>query len=271
MGKRLNNLTESINFSMNLMEELATREDLTMEQKVILSIYRKLIEQIDGNFILADHNLRSSSIIMTRSALETYLSLKYIVQRRAFIKDRALSYYVGYLKNQKKLYNNILSNPPKIVTLSPEVYKNKIIKIEQILELPNLEKVLNEWRITKKKLNDKFRNNYDPKWYSLFDGPTSIKKLVNELNSKQLYDYYEVLSLEAHGYESLNGLEDEDIINGDFAFRPIRSTENIDHFAGMARSLCTSATKDVIQHIAPNNKIKFDSFVRKLNILAEYQ
>lgn len=98
MDKQLNDLSKSINFSLDLMHKLEVREDLTIEQKIILSIYRKLIEQVDGNLILADQKLRSPSIVMVRSALETYLSLKYITQRKKFIKDRAVSYYLGYSK-----------------------------------------------------------------------------------------------------------------------------------------------------------------------------
>ncbi|MGN4637233.1 DUF5677 domain-containing protein [Bacillus cereus group sp. MYBK34-1] len=271
MDKQLNDLSKSINYSLGLMGKLEVREDLTIEQKIILSIYRKLIEQLDGNLILADQKLKSPSIVMVRSALETYLSLKYITQREKFIKDRAISYYVGYLKNQIMVYNKILKNPPTHVQFSSEQYKENIMKIEQLLQLPVFKKILNQWGITKNKLNKKFKNNHEPKWYSLYDGPTSIKQLVNKLNSKTIYRYYELLSLETHGYEALNGLRNSDIINEPFSFKPIRNIENLDHFAGIARSFCTSATHDIIKYISPELNREYIKFMKELGLIEKYK
>lgn len=271
MDKQLNDLSKSINFSLDLMHKLEVREDLTIEQKIILSIYRKLIEQVDGNLILADQKLRSPSIVMVRSALETYLSLKYITQRKKFIKDRAVSYYLGYSKNQIIAYNNILKNPPTSVQFSNEQYKERVEKINQLLQLPVFKKTLHQWEITKNTLNKKFKNNHEPKWYSLFNGPTSIKQLVNRLNSKTIYEYYEVLSLEAHGYEALNGLRNSDIINESFSFKPIRNIENLDHFAGIARSFCTSATHEIIKNMSPELNGEYINFMKELGLVEKYK
>lgn len=271
MDKQLNDLSESINYGLGLMGKLEVREDLTIEQKIILSIYRKLIEQIEGNLILADQNLKSPSIVMVRSALETYLSLKYITQRKKFIKDRAISYYLGYLKNQKNEYYKILENPPTYVQFPNEQYREKIVKIDQLLQSPIFKKTLHQWAITKNTLNKKFKNNHEPKWYSLFKGPTSIKQLVNELNSKTIYRYYELLSLEAHGYEALNGLRNSDIINEPFSFKPIRTIENLDNFAGIARSFCTNATHEVIIYMSPESKEEYKKFLKELGLLEKYK
>ncbi|BCC13992.1 hypothetical protein BC30048_4419 [Bacillus cereus] len=270
MSKQLEDLSRSINFSVDLMHKLEVRDNLTIEQKIILSIYRKLIEQIDGNFILADHQSRSPSIVMIRSALETYLSLKYITQQKKFIRDRSLCYYVGYLKNQKIVYTNILKNPPKRVTFSNENFEDKIIKIDQLLKSPVFKKVLIQWEITKNNLNKKFKNNHEPKWYSLFNGPTSIKQLVNKLNDTKIYNYYEVLSLEAHGYEALNGLNNTDIVNEPFSFKPIRNTENFDHFAGMAKTLCTSASHEVIKYMSPELNSEFIKFMGEIGVIEKH-
>ncbi|WP_242274792.1 DUF5677 domain-containing protein [Bacillus cereus group sp. BfR-BA-01310] len=253
------------------MQKLEARDDLTIEQKIILSIYRKLIEQLDGNFILADHQLRSPSIVMIRSALETYLSLKYITQHKRFIKDRSISYYLGYLKNQKIVYGNMIENPLKYVPISKEDFEDKIIKIDQLLESPIFKKILKQWELTKKFLNEKFNNTHEPKWYSLFKGPTSIKMLVNRLNDNKIYRYYEVLSLEVHGYEALNGLNNTDIINEPFSFKPIRNTENTSNYAGMARTLCTSATHEIIKFMSPELNGKFIKFMNELGLIEKYQ
>ncbi|MFB7351685.1 DUF5677 domain-containing protein [Bacillus thuringiensis] len=272
MDKRLIDLSKSIEFSVDLMTKLGEREDLTVEQKIILSIYRKLIEQIDGNFILADHQLKSPSIVMIRSALETYLSLKYITQHKKFIKDRAISYYVGYLKNQRIVHDNMLKNPPKHVSIPKEKFQNKIVMIDELLKEPIFNKILKQWKITKEIQNKKYNNTYEPKWYSLFkEGPTSIKMLVRKLNDDQIYKYYEILSLEAHGYESLNGLINDDIINNPFSFKPIRNPENLNHFAGMARALCTSASHEIINYMAPELNNEFIKFMDGLGLVEKYK
>lgn len=269
MDKKLNDLSKCIQFSLDVMNKLEVRKELTIEQKILLSIYRKLIEQIDGNFILADHQLRSPSIVMTRSALETYLSLKYILQVKKFIKDRALCYYVGYLKNQKIVYNKMLSHPSTKATFSTESFKNKVDNIDQLLKSPNFKRILKQWEVTKRFLNKKFNNTHEPKWYSLFRGPTSIKVLVDRLEDIQIYTYYELLSLEAHGYEALNGLNHSDIINGPFSFKPIRNSENLDNFAEIARVLCTSATSEIIKYMSLDLKDDFTKLMEEIGVIKQ--
>ncbi|ERM17723.1 hypothetical protein [Brevibacillus laterosporus] len=40
-----------------------------------MALYRKLLEQLDGMFILADHHIESPTTVMIRVTLETYFAL----------------------------------------------------------------------------------------------------------------------------------------------------------------------------------------------------
>ncbi|WP_368506346.1 hypothetical protein [Bacillus cereus] len=51
MDKQLNDVGKSINLNLDKMQKLEVSEDLMIKQKIILSIHRKLIEQIDSNLI----------------------------------------------------------------------------------------------------------------------------------------------------------------------------------------------------------------------------
>lgn len=51
MDKPLNDVGKSINLNLDKMQNLEVSEDLMFKQKIILSIHRKLIEQIDSNLI----------------------------------------------------------------------------------------------------------------------------------------------------------------------------------------------------------------------------
>ncbi len=51
MDKQLNDVGKSINLSLDKMQKLEVSEDLMIKQKIILSIHRKPIVQIDSNLI----------------------------------------------------------------------------------------------------------------------------------------------------------------------------------------------------------------------------
>ncbi|OJE37266.1 hypothetical protein BAQ49_15965 [Bacillus proteolyticus] len=255
-------LSKSIQFGDETLKNLERKKELPIEHKVIIALYRKLLEQVDGNYILADHELEGPARVLLRSAMETFLSLIYILQEKRRIQDRAFSYYVGFLKAELKIANNPLT------TDNPNGFKNEedskldIKEIESILNKRQFKKVLNEWELTNKK------TRYEPKWYSLFNGPTSVNQLVNKIADKDTNLLYGILSMEAHGYQALSAVKHRDLTNEDFALQPIRNNIT-DETVKLTRVLLTSITMRIISLIAPEYELDLIKFAKEIGIISK--
>ncbi|MDA2146971.1 MULTISPECIES: DUF5677 domain-containing protein [unclassified Bacillus cereus group] len=258
-------LSKSICFAEKLLMDLCVKDDLNLEQKIILSIYRKLIEQVDGNFVLVDHMLAGPSRVVVRSAFENLLTLKYILLEDTFIKNKALCYYVGYIKSLEKMAKQFKKVPPNDM---PSDYPDSILqKTSKILNDSAFKDILNEWN----RLYRKNKSKYAPYWYSLFDGPKNIKGLVKIINDPNLYRYYGLLSEETHATQALNGLNSMDLINDDFSLRPIRSAVNIGFHEGAARAFCTAAIQEIIKYMSPELNGEFIKLMDELGLVEKYK
>ncbi|MCH5460923.1 DUF5677 domain-containing protein [Bacillus cereus] len=263
MTNQLEVLSKCIQFGDEMLEKLKNKPNLPLEHKVIISLYRKLIEQLDGNYALADHELPGPTKVMIRSAFETYLSIKYIIKDKKFIKDRALCYYICYGKSQISVANQLISDPIEGVNI--EDLKESIKKYEQLLKEPVLKKVSTEWDRTKNEVS-KYKK-FDPPWYALFDGPTSIKQLLEEIEDNDDYRFYSALSQEAHGYQAINGLINTDIINEPFELKPIRCAVSGDLQEHLARALCTTISFLIIKLIAPEYEQEVLVFAKEIGVI----
>ncbi|MEB9862127.1 hypothetical protein COJ38_21970 [Bacillus cereus] len=258
-------LSKSICFAEKLLMDLSAKDNLNLEQKIILSIYRKLIEQVDGNFVLVDHMLAGPSRVVVRAAFENLLTLKYILLEEDSIKEKALCYYVGYIKSLEKISKQLKEDPPNNM---PSHYPDSVLqKASKILDDTSLKDIVNEWN----RLYLKRKSRYAPYWYSLFNGPKNIKELVDKVNDPKLYQYYGLLSEETHATHALNGLNSMDLINDDFSLRPIRSDVNIGFHEGIARAFCTSAIHEIIKYISPELNSEFIKFMDELGLVEKYK
>lgn len=255
-------LSKSIQFGDETLKNMERKKELPIEHKIIIALYRKLLEQVDGNYILADHELEGPARVLLRSVMETFLSLMYIIQEKRRIQDRAFSYYVGFLKAELKIANNPLTSDNPNGFKNEEDSKLDIKEIESILNNRQFKKVLNEWERTNKK------TKYEPKWYSLFNGLTSVNKLVKRIADKDMNLLYGILSMEAHGYQALSAVKHRDLTNDDFALQPIRN--NIaDETIKLTRVLLTSVTIRIINLIAPEYEPNLIKFAKEIGIISK--
>lgn len=255
-------LSKSIQFGEETLKNLERKKGLPTEHKIIISLYRKLLEQVDGNYILADHELEGPAKVLLRSAMETFLSLMYIIQEKRRIQDRAFSYYVGFLKAELKIANDLLIPDDPSEFEDKKYSKLDIKEIESILNQRQFKKVLNEWEHTNKK------TRYEPKWYSLFNGPTSVNQIVKKIADKDMNLLYGLLSMEAHGYQALSAVKHRDLTNDDFALQPIRNNIT-DETIKLTRVLLTSVTMRIINFIAPEYNPDLIKFAKEIGIISK--
>lgn len=199
---QLRNLSFCIQTGLSILKEInETEEKFDNHDLIILSIYRKLLEQLDALYLLIDHYSESGATIILRSIFETFLSVVHILRDNTKIKERATCYYIAYVHEEMKIVNESLSGLNKTL-LTKEELEMKYKQLSEVLQNDRFIDIHNEW--TKHK---KLKPKLMPKWYSLFNGPSNIKKLAKIIGQEELYNHiYSVYSIEAHGYSALKDL-----------------------------------------------------------------
>lgn len=259
-------LSKSIKFGEKFLKDLEKRTDLELEHKVVAALFRKLIEQANAGYVLAEQNLEGPLIVMKRSVLETYLALRYILQKKELVKDRAYSYYVGFLINDKN-DNETWSTQNKVDVSDLDL--KKLININsEILSDPKLKHILQEWENTKKQSN----KPYDPNWYTLFNGPKSLRQLANRLmeNESLFYSFYGTLSQEAHGYKALDATNYTELMDKPLELKPVRCKIDPSEVANI-KSFCTGATFEVINYLFPDRLHECREFAIEIGMITEQE
>ncbi|MDR4984998.1 MULTISPECIES: hypothetical protein [Bacillus cereus group] len=63
-------MSKSIQFGEVFLKDLEKKTDLELEDKIIIALYRKLLEQADASYVLADHNLEGPLTVMKKTILK---------------------------------------------------------------------------------------------------------------------------------------------------------------------------------------------------------
>ncbi|MEJ9255749.1 DUF5677 domain-containing protein [Bacillus wiedmannii] len=264
MESSLYRLSQSIKFGEEYLKGLEKRTDLELEHKIVSSLFRKLIEQTYASYVLAEQNLEGPLTVMKRSILETYLALRYILQKEELAKDRAFSYYVGFLINENN--DKRTWNKQQQVDVSHLNLQSSIDTNTEILNNPKFKYILQEWENTKRKSKKK----HEPKWYSLFNGPWSLKQLSDCLmeNEPLAYTFYGTLSQEAHSYKALDATNYTELMDQQLELKPIRcrvSPSDVNNI----HSLCTWAMFEAIIYLFPERTHECWKFGIEMGMLRE--
>lgn len=254
---------KTINFGKNLIQEVGKNRELKLEELVAASLFNSLLRRSKACLALNREGLRDELYNMLRVSLETYISLCYIIQKRKFIKDRATSYCVGYLKQQQA--NIETGENVANLQLSLNLIASK-------LENEAYQRVINEWENAR----EKSRREYTPKWYSLFNGPIKfsgknslINKVVEETpayknqNKAAIINTYKNLygnfSQDAHGYNAI------DNINLDqSALQQPLGGEDTDNALQLSVSFLVYSLKLIGENVFPEYKKDIQIFIRSM-------
>lgn len=264
MEEDLEILSKSIQFGEAILKDLEKKTDLELEDKIIIALYRKLLEQADASYVLADHDLGGPLTVVKRSIFETYLALRYILQEEEVIPFRAYSYYIGFFKDRESNGKEWLSQNK--VDMSNSNLEEELTSISELLEHPKLINTLQNWENTKRMSKRK----HNPKWYSLSGGPTNLKQLSDLLmeNEPLVYNIYGSFSQEAHGYTALEASNNLDLIDSPLLLKPIRSEIDPTDIS-VARAFFTGAMFEVINYLLPERLNDCVEFADTIGMKAE--
>ncbi|MBY9079529.1 DUF5677 domain-containing protein [Paenibacillus sp. CGMCC 1.18879] len=169
-------LSKCISYGDFVMKGIVEQnENFTNTELIVLSVYRNILELLDGLFLLADHNSKRSSTVVLRSLFEASANFSYLMIDPQKIKERADYYYVGYALEEIKVCKKALSLDKKGI-LSKKQLEQKID--DHYINLNGYQSNnYKEWLNQKNRLQAQRKNsNVHPNWYSVFNGPRSLKQ-----------------------------------------------------------------------------------------------
>jgi hypothetical protein len=82
------------------------------EEIVIILLFRKIVEKLDCIFVLSENAALSGVNSILRDLFENMLYFLYIIDKDDKLEFRAMSYYVGHLRNKLEV-NKLLSKQSK--------------------------------------------------------------------------------------------------------------------------------------------------------------
>lgn len=238
----LNSLSKTIRYSHTILSKLTEIKSINYEVMTVITLYRKLIENADGVFILADNGSVTPTTVVARAAYEVFLQIEYMFKEEKEISRKALSYYSTWLYEEIVFMEQQLKDTSKTL-LPKEVLLAKLKSNNELLNnrFPSFKEEINR---TKKRLKIK----HSPKWYSLYNGPKNLGQLSKETSVKEAHAIlYKGMSAEAHGIKSITNISKQSK-----ELDPIRIDDISQLPIGFVGSFITSSTIKIVKKYLPN-------------------
>ncbi|MBG7613047.1 hypothetical protein IU405_12390 [Polaribacter sp. BAL334] len=198
-------IDNAVDFGTHLLKWQADKMQSGDHHLVPILFFRNILELTDAISILIKNSSIDPTKILLRSLLENSFGLEYLLEKDQ--ENRSLSNNVWIAHKDLKFIEKLNLKSQIGKQFSNEIKKDKFVKeiisdetlIEldkknsiELLELPIYKKIEEEYQRTKKIIKN-------PKWYSLFNGPTDIEQLAKRLNHYTLYEIvYRKLSDNVH-------------------------------------------------------------------------
>lgn len=254
----LNTLSKAIQIGQQILQLSASKENIKHHDVVIISIYRKVLEQADGLFILLDHESNSAATTVIRTLYETSIGMQFIFENDDLLANRANSYYVSYMHEQIIWAKKAIKLGELSTLYSLEELRGKITKFEATLTKEPLKSVNTIWLKEKAKL-ERNKKHYPPKWYSLYGGSSNFTQLSTRFKGTHpvLYAGY---SLETHGFTALQNIVTDEETNKQF-LAPLRYRHSgYDTLCYLSRTIVNLCTSLIVNRYCPEIKTEFEEF-----------
>lgn len=205
LEKLSSSIENVVDFGTHLVKWQADKR-LSGDDGIIPILFlRNILEISDAISILIKNSSIDPVKPLLRTLMENSFGLEYLIEKDK--KNRALSYNVWLAHKDLKFIEKLNESTQVGKQLSNEIKKDKHVnelksdKVNldlgkknaiELLKLPHYIPIENEYQRTNKE-------NNNPMWYSLFDGPKNIEQLAKRLNHHTSYEIiYRILSDNVH-------------------------------------------------------------------------
>lgn len=255
----LNTLSKAILAGQQILELSASKENLKHHDVIIISLYRKVLEQADGLFILLDHDSNSAATSTIRTLYETSIGMQFIFEKENLLANRANSYYVSYMHEQLIWAKEAIKSDELSDLYTKKELKEKVAKFKSSLTKEPLKSVNKVWHKEKAKLERK-NKHFPPKWYSLYGNASSFTQLASKYKGTHpmLYSGY---SLESHGYTALQNIVTDEESQKQF-LAPLRYHHTgYDTLCYLGRTIVSLCSSLMVNRYCPEIRHEFSEFL----------
>jgi len=236
----------------------------------VLMLARHVIVALDGVSVLVRQGCAENCSPLLRSAFEADLGLSHILAKDS--QRRAIAYQVAHIRRRIKSYRRLDSTDDLGITLRKELsgdpflnlldwpttdLKARVANLQECFSDPAfipVEKAWQEARKTRKGMPKK----KDPEWFSLFNGPESLRDLAILYEMGSFYEtLYRGWSESVHGTGGMDsiGPSEEDGLN---TVKPVRHPSGLESACGFAAQFSIAATQKLVKAYAPEQAGAFE-------------
>lgn len=208
-------IDEFVNFGTHILSWLIQASKGTDEQMPLIMFVRDMLEKADAISILIKHSKVEPSKVILRSIFELNLYILYLNEDQFL--DRSMGFLVWRAKKGIRLnrsfdkedqdYKGLMSKfkkdtsffAPSLLEGLPSA-KPALENLNSLLQQPEYQKALSEYKRTK------LKDDRNPEWYRLFNGPRNIQGLASHLDMPFLYEIlYRQWSGNVHSTDVISG------------------------------------------------------------------
>ena len=217
-------------------------------------------EAIDGVTILARPGSARNCSQLLRTALEVQLALKYMMEHKDTYEQRCLAYEFYHLRDKLKWVQRCDPATENGKRLRAELNGDAMAGIFDVKgrnlaeEARDLEARMNSTRYTKvrdelaRMKKEKIR---DGGWFSVWDGPKTIRELAIHLKCGAIYEaLYRSWSSVSHGESAINRASTAQ--SNEARLTPIRWPEKLTEMCRHACHLCNAMTLFLVDGLVPH-------------------
>lgn len=245
-------LQEEINYATNAFQRCqeATKGAAPDEPLPVLVSYYHVIGMTDGIEVLVSQSCAVPSIPLLRSSFEALLTMEYILKEDC--RRRAFAWLVCYVHTRLNLYEMMDTSHQRGKEFLAALAKDGLDKYMNFQSPPNITKAIQNLQSLLGNPNYKIAEDEYQRiknirkrpinWYSLFNGPSSLRELSMYLNRWSEYDFlYRYWSNIVHVGDLSHFLTRTKA--GSSAFKSIRNHEELAQVAKFAASFILDATR----------------------------
>lgn len=184
-------------------------QGLKGDDKIVPALFlRNAIEQADGISVMLKNSAIEPIKPLNRVLLENMLQLEYIVSDN--ITERSYAFLVGNVRNDLKNYLKLKVGTKENTAFASFFEKDALMKNNPKTDESSVDKqialfhkILGEDGY--KEANVEYNKLKNPHWYTLYDGPKTIREMAERQNKIVLYEiFYRTLSQNIHNTAIFN-------------------------------------------------------------------
>ncbi|WP_019377686.1 DUF5677 domain-containing protein [Virgibacillus halodenitrificans] len=234
---------------------------------ITLMVFRKIVEKLDAIFILLENKSENAAKSISRDLIENFLYFSFIIETKDKYKIRALSYYFSNFKDQISLSKLLRTKNHRGIKIREFLdikadnkgLVNEARKVEEhfisVLAKEQYNNIKVEWDRLEKK------GKY-PKWYSLFNGPKSMRQLSKWCGYEAEYELlYGLYSRQVH---SANAMDQFENVNGLAGIKNLRVYEDPILEILFSLRLGIESLKKIVVFFELDNEINIDYWERNI-------